>query len=90
MAARVVTPAHQPGRHHPRVVDHQAIVRPQDFGQVSNVFVFQRLAPSIDDQQPGVGSANGRRLRDQLLRQFIVVLVQFRHDAAPCRNRLAF
>ena len=79
MAAGVVPTAHQPGGHDARVVDHQTIVLPQNFRQVSNVLVLERLPPAIDDQQPGVAPADRRRLRDQLFRQVVVVPVQFRH-----------
>ena len=88
MAAGVGAAADQPGRHHPRIVDHQAIAPAKDIGHVADVAVFQRVAAAIDDHHPGIAATDGRRLGNQLLRQIVVVLIQFRHDMAPHNGAL--
>ena len=79
--ARAVPAADQPGGHDPRVVNHQAVALPEDFGQIADVLVVQRVGATVHHQQPGVAPANHRRLGNQPLRQIVVVLVQFRHGA---------
>ena len=61
MATRILTLAHQPGRYNPRVVDHQAIVRPKQFGQISNVFVFQRFTITLRAFSP-ISTSNVRMI----------------------------
>ncbi len=50
--------------------------------------VRDRTLRTVDDEQPGVGSVNGRLLSDQFFREGVIVLVNFRHTARP-RSRPA-
>ena len=43
--------------------------------------MFERLAVPINHQQPGVGAAPQRLLRDQFFRQRVIVVVDFSHVA---------
>ena len=79
MSAGALAATQQPGGHHLRVVQHQAIPRPKDLGQIANVVMCERLLAAIDDQQPGIDPRGDRLLGDQVPRQFVVVLIEFAH-----------
>ena len=79
MSAGAITATQQPGGHHPRVVQHQAIPGPKDLGQIANMVMRERLLTAIDDQQASIDPRGGWLLGNQVPRQFIVVLIEFAH-----------
>src|SRR5262249_35804759 len=68
--------AHQPGRHHPRVVQDQQIPRRQQLGQVGEDVVRQSarrpFARAAKDQQPGPVPPRRRFLRDEMLGKTVI------------------
>ena len=68
-----------------RVVEDQAVGRPQDFGQIADMTVLDLVARPIDEHQPGVAAFGQRMLGDELARQFEVVVGELGH-----RGNLAY
>ena len=79
MSARTLAATQQPGGHHPRIIQHEAVAGPKDLRQVANVMMRQRLLAAINDQQAGIDPRGGRLLGDQVPRQFVVVLIEVAH-----------
>ena len=83
MAAGAFAAAEQPGGNDLRVIQNQAIAGAQQFRQIADVVVRQRLALAVDDQQSSIDARRHRLLGNQMPRQFIVVLVDFAGHSNP-------
>ena len=61
--------ADKPGGQHPGVVEHQAVFRSQQSGQIEKVHMLRFAGMLVQHQQPGGVPLFQRSLSDQLLRQ---------------------
>ena len=67
----------QPGGQHPGVVEHQAVPRPQQLGEIEEVHMGGLAALPVQDQQPGGVPPLQRGLSNQLLRQIKIKISGF-------------
>src|SRR5580693_1964445 len=68
------TPAHQPRGNHSRIIQHQTVVRTQEFRKLAEHPIFPAPFFAIQNQHSPAGAVRERRLRDALLRQVIIKL----------------
>ena len=80
--ARVATPADQPRRDHPGVVENQQVARPQQIRQLRDMPV-EKAAGRRQHQQPRRLARLGRPVGYQLARQIIVEIGETHGAAAP-------
>lgn len=70
-AAMIALPV-QPGRKHARIIQDQAIARPNVLTEIAKRIIVKRLRLSRDHQHPRTPAFGWRLLRDQLARQIII------------------
>ena len=73
--------ADEPGGQHPGVVQHQAVPRAEELGQVIEVVVGDGPGDLVQSHQPGGVPPLQRGLGDELLREFKVKIGCFQMDS---------